>query len=179
VYPENRLGCGLSIRNAVKPPTLFRALLWRELIILIGCLVMIYFVSTWVFGTFINRRWQLDLQGEADWTATLLASMPEMPPLAADWRRAHPETRLMLQDGRGTLLLDTNSEWNSRIARDQDAPLLAARSQITGPARTGEVILSRYGLLRHPWHNEFILLLVGFSGICGRRAVSPGAQPHP
>ena len=145
----------------MKPPTLFRALLWRELVILIGCLVMIYFASTWVFGSFINRRWQLDLQGEADWTATLLAAKSEPQSLAADWRRAHPETRLILQDGQGTVLLDTHPEWNSRNAHDQDAPLLAARSQTAG---TGEVILSRYGLLRHPWHNEFILLLAAFLG---------------
>lgn len=148
----------------MKPPTLFRALLWRELIILIGCLVMIYFISTWVFGTFINRRWQLDLQGEADWTATLLASTPQPRSLAADWSRTHPETRLILQDGQGNVLLDSDPERNSRIAHDQDAPLLAARSPVAGPAGTGEVILSRYGLLRHPWHNEFILLLAAFLG---------------
>ena len=148
----------------MKPPTLFRALLWRELVILIGCLVMIYFVSTWLSGSFINRRWQLDLQGEADWTATLLAALPEPQSLAADWHRAHPETRLILQDSQGTVLLDTHPEWNSRIAHDQDAPLLAARSRIGGAAGTGEVILSRYGLLRHPWHNEFILLLAAFLG---------------
>lgn len=154
----------------MKPPTLFRALLWRELIILVGCLVMIYLVSTWVLGNFINRRWQLDLQGEADWTAALLAAMPEPQSLAADWRRAHPETRLILQDGRGTLLLDTNPDWNSRNTQDQDAPLLEARAQTAGAAGTGKVIepgkviLSRYGLLRHPWHNEFILLLAVFLG---------------
>jgi signal transduction histidine kinase len=162
----------------VKRPTLFRALLWRELIILIGGLVIIYFISTEVSGTFVNRRWQLDLQGEADWTATLLATAPPVPFRAEDWRRANPETRLMLQDGRGMVLLDTNPEWTSQKTDERDAPLLQAKAKIaltpgaptaSGSAaalgsRASQVILTRYGLLRHPWHNEFILLLAALLG---------------
>jgi signal transduction histidine kinase len=157
----------------VKRPTLFRALLWRELIILIGCLVMIYVASTWVFGTFINRRWQLDLQGEAEWTATLLATVSDPQSVVADWRRAHPETRLVLQEGRSSVLLDTNPEWTSQKPGELDAPLLEARARIAAKTLlpgagadvgASQVILSRYGLLRHPWHNEFILLLAAFLG---------------
>jgi signal transduction histidine kinase len=151
----------------MRRPGLFRALLWRELIIITGCLVALYFFSTWTTGRFLNRDWQQDLQQEAEWTAKSVAPALNPLQLAKAWRDTHPDVRLVLRDPAGLVLVDTRPDWASLKLQADDAPLLVGQSFITGDAGQKTLILSRYGMIRHPWHNEFILLLLAFIAFAG------------
>jgi signal transduction histidine kinase len=151
----------------VRRPGLFRALLWRELIIITGCLVALYLFSTSFIGGLVNRGWQQDLQQEAEWTAKSVALALNPQALAKAWRDTHPDVRLVLRDPAGLVLVDTHPDWASLGLQAADAPLLVGQSDITGDAGQKTLILSRYGMIRHPWHNEFILLLLTFLAFAG------------
>jgi len=151
----------------MRRPGLFRALLWRELIIITGCLVALYFFSTWFIGGLVNRGWQQDLQQEAEWTAKSLPIASNPRQLAKAWRDTHPGVRLVLRDPAGLVLVDTHPDWASLGLQAADAPLLVGQSDISGDAGQKTLILSRYGMIRHPWHNEFILLLLAFLAFAG------------
>jgi signal transduction histidine kinase len=151
----------------MKRPGLFRALLWRELIIITGCLVALYFFSTWSIGSLVNRGWQRDLQQEAEWTAESVALALNPRQLAKAWRDTHPDVRLVLRDPAGRVLVDTHPDWASLGLQAGDAPLLVGQSAIAGDTGQKTLALSRYGMIRHPWHNEFILLLLAFLAFAG------------
>jgi signal transduction histidine kinase len=150
----------------MRRPGLFRALLWRELIIITGCLVALYFFSTWFISDLVNRGWQQDLQQEAEWTAKSVALALNPQQLAQAWRETHRDVRLVLRDPAGRVLVDTHPDWAS-LGQAADAPLLIGQSDITGDAGQKTLVLSRYGMIRHPWHNEFILLLLAFFAFAG------------
>jgi signal transduction histidine kinase len=146
---------------------LFRALLWRELIIITGCLVALYFFSTWFIGNLVNRYWQQDLRHDAEWTAKSLAVALNPQQLAKVWRDTHPDIRLVLRDSAGRVLVDTHPDLASLGVQARHAPLLVGESGIADDAGQKSVTLSRYGMIRHPWHNEFILLLLAFLAFAG------------
>jgi signal transduction histidine kinase len=151
----------------VRRPGLFRAFLWRELIIIVGCLVALYLMSTWFVSSLVNRGSQHDLQQEAEWTAKTLPTMSNPGALAQAWQDTHPDVRLVLRDPAGRVIVDTHPNAPSLGRQDTDAPLLVGQSSNTDGV--GQVMLSRYGMLRHPWpwHNEFILVLLAFLTFAG------------
>ncbi|MDP9013314.1 MAG: HAMP domain-containing histidine kinase [Pseudomonadota bacterium] len=151
----------------MRRPGLFRALLWRELIIISGCVVALYFFSTWITGRFVNRNWQQDLQQETEWTARTLPSPLDPLQVAKAWRGIHPYVRFVLRDPEGQILVDTHPDWASLGAQAGDAPLLVGQSDTGRGAGRNTLTLSRYGAVRHPWHNEFVLLLLAFLTFAG------------
>jgi signal transduction histidine kinase len=151
----------------MRQPGLFQAFLWRELIIITGCLIALYLFSTWITGRFLNQSWQEDLQHEAEWIAKSVTLAPSDGRLAKIWRDTHPGVRLVLRDSTGLTLIDTHPDWESLHLQVGDAPLLVGQSGIHDDTIQYALTLSRYGAIRHPWHNEFILLLLAFLGFAG------------
>jgi signal transduction histidine kinase len=141
--------------------------LWRELIIIIGCLVAIYLMSTWLVSSLVNRGAQHDLQQEAEWTAKTWPAGSDPQTGVEAWRDTHPDVRLVLRGAAGRVLIDTHPDSPSSGRLDPDAPLLVGQSVAAGGG--GQVTLSRRGMPSHPWpwHNEFIVMLLAFLAFAG------------
>ncbi|MDP8985742.1 MAG: HAMP domain-containing histidine kinase [Pseudomonadota bacterium] len=151
----------------MRRPGLFRVLLWRELIIISGCLVALYIFSTWFIAGVVNRGWQRDLQQQAEWTARSVAPASSPQALEKAWRDTHPDTRFVLSDSAARVLVDTHPEWASAERQADRVSLLVGQADMSAGAGRRTLVLSRYGMTRHPWHNEFILVLLTFLAFAG------------
>lgn len=145
----------------MKRPGLFSLFYWRAAVLLGLSLAAAAGLSSFLYTSYGRQVWQDELQQQTDWIATLWTENTRPREMADNWGMSHDAIRLVVRDGKGRVVADSQPERRALPASPAGSSLLIASAPIPG----GELILARPGQTLLPLHPEFLVALAILAGL--------------
>jgi len=145
----------------MRRPGLFSLVYWRAAALAACGFAALLGLSYYVHGRQVYQAWQDDMQQQTDWIATLWTENTRPRDMIDNWRLSHDSVRLLVRDGKGRIVADSQPDLPAPPAAGNGIGLLVASSPIPG----GELVMSRVGQPPFPAHLDLLLLIAGLGGL--------------
>lgn len=151
----------------MRRPGLFSLIYWRAAAFAACSLAALFCLAYYVHGRAVYETWQDDMQQETDWIATLWTENTHPRDMIDNWRLSHDTVRLLVRDGKGRIVADSQPERRPPVLGSGLATLVA-----TAPIPGGELVMSRTGQPPFPLHPDLLLMVAGL-GLLGALILLP------